>query len=184
MKVVISTGPDASDRFELHHNDDGKVSFSISEDAASQEVTVSVQSSKSGTTMTVKGPALNISVEPAASSAEALQTPPPLYAGNPPATTGVKRQAEEPLEKSETAPFFIFMEMLLEDKTSRAFKLKISPSTGVSNLKCMVQDRQGIPPDQVRLIHEGKQMDDDRLLSDYGVKAGSVVYIVMMMRGS
>ena len=41
----------------------------------------------------------------------------------------------------------------------------------------------GIPPQQQRLIFGGKQMVDDKTVSEYGVNAGSVLHLVLALRG-
>ena len=57
-------------------------------------------------------------------------------------------------------------------------------STTVSQLKCLVQDREGIPPDRQRMIFAGRQLtQDSATLAQYGLTNGSLVYLVLSLRG-
>ncbi|EMC98655.1 hypothetical protein BAUCODRAFT_103027 [Baudoinia panamericana UAMH 10762] len=61
--------------------------------------------------------------------------------------------------------------------------LEVMPTTTVNDTKYMIQDMDGIPPDQQRLIFSGKQMEDGRTLSSYGVKEESTMQLVLRLRG-
>jgi len=52
-----------------------------------------------------------------------------------------------------------------------------------TTLKGMIQEREGIPPDQMRLIHAGRQLDDNMTLEDYGIRSGSVMHLILRLGG-
>ena len=77
----------------------------------------------------------------------------------------------------------VFVQIFIKTLTGRKQALNFEPENQVLAVKQALQEKEGITVDQIKLIHSGKQLADDKTLESYNIVAGATIHMVLQLRG-
>ena len=92
---------------------------------------------------------------------------------------------DEKITNDSTIDFLTYKiggQIFIKTLTGKTITIEVEPSDTIENLKAKIQDKEGILPDQQRIVFEGRQLEEHRTIAEYEIPKEGIVHLILRLR--
>ena len=75
------------------------------------------------------------------------------------------------------------MQIFLKTLSGKTIVMCVESSESISDLMVEIEKREGIPREEQRVLHAGRQLESQRTLADYSIQQESTLHLLLLLRG-
>ena len=87
------------------------------------------------------------------------------------------------IQKQSTLHLIVQLELYVKTVTGRTTTITVNSASTTQHVKSIIQDKEGIRPDEQKLLLVGKQLKDEDLLSMYNIHNKAMLNLLLVLRG-
>lgn len=75
------------------------------------------------------------------------------------------------------------LQIFVKSISGKTRTLTVSRTDTIAQIKAQIRDKEGIAPEEQRLIFAGKNLEDTKTVADYNLTADTTLHLVLRVRG-
>merc|ERR1712157_73557 len=75
------------------------------------------------------------------------------------------------------------MQLFVKTLTGKTVSIEVEEGEAIEDVKAKIAEKEGVPPEQQRIIFGGQQLQDGKTIDDYDIEDDCTLHLVLRLRG-